>query len=206
MGFGGFFMENKKQNEEIQSRRDFFKKTANNQKVMKTLLPRFVIIMIACLFTSCLSTTKISYVPLEADYREAFIGKHHNFIVSSFGAPDRQTSDGAGGTILIYEKTTTTSNSNSMATAYNVNYFSKTYTPGTQTSTVTTQNTSYIHLFMDKDGVCYKVKSNHEKLVTDFDEEAVKINERNRKMWKWLGIITGGPILVELVVLAIIGQ
>ncbi len=28
MGFGGFFMENKKQSEEIQSRRDFFKKAA----------------------------------------------------------------------------------------------------------------------------------------------------------------------------------
>ena len=59
---------------------------------------------------------------------------------------------------------------------------------------------------MDKDGVCYNVKSNHEKLVTEVDEQAVKINEKNRKMWKWLGGIIGGTILVELVVLAIIGQ
>ena len=30
MGLGGFFMENKKQSEEIQSRRDFFKKAAKS--------------------------------------------------------------------------------------------------------------------------------------------------------------------------------
>ena len=126
---------------------------------MKRLFLSIAIVMIvSCLFTSC-TVYQTSRVSMLSDYTTAFVGKPHNHIVATLGAPDRQTSDGAGGTILIYEKTTMTSNS--VATAYNVNYFTKTYTPGTSTST--TESTSYIHLFIDKDGVCYSVKTNHEK-------------------------------------------
>ena len=148
---------------------------------------------------------------MEEDYAKAFVGSHHNVIVSSLGAPDRQTSDGAGGTILIYEKVTTTSNSNSnsIATAYNVNYYSKTYTPGAQTNTntVTTQNTSYIHVFIGADGVCYGVKTNHQKKV--IDEEAVEWNKEAQKknvkivLWSYLGIM--GVSAIAGVVAALLG-
>ena len=146
---------------------------------------------------------------MEEDYAKAFVGSHHNVIVSSLGAPDRQTSDGAGGTILIYEKVTTTSNSNSnsIATAYNVNYYSKTYTPGAQTNTntVTTQNTSYIHVFIGADGVCYGVKTNHEKEVVD--EKAVEHNEKAlKKNVGWtVGVLFGLIALPTLVAVVIAG-
>ncbi|MBR5832736.1 MAG: hypothetical protein IKY79_09030 [Bacteroidales bacterium] len=197
----------KKQSEEIQSRRDFFKKSTKNQKVMRNSLSKLTIMAIACLFTSCMSyVPTTSYVSMEEDYAKAFVGSHHNVIVSSLGAPDRQTSDGAGGTILIYEKITTTSNSNSnsIATAYNVNYYSKTYTPGAQTNTntVTTQNTSYIHVFIGADGVCYGVKTNHQKKV--IDEEAVEWNKKAQKknvkiaLWSYLGVMGAAAIVGAL--------
>ncbi len=165
---------------------------------MKRLFLSIAIVMIvSCLFTSC-TVYQTSRVSMLSDYTTAFVGKPHNHIVATLGAPDRQTSDGAGGTILIYEKTTMTSNS--VATAYNVNYFTKTYTPGTSTST--TESTSYIHLFIDKDGVCYSVKTNHEKDVTQVDEKATK---KAKKMWKivgytWLGAgaICGLALLIPL--------
>lgn len=202
----------KKQSEEIQSRRDFFKKSTKNQKVMRNSLSKLTIMAIVCLFTSCISSVPTtSYVSMEEDYAKAFVGSHHNVIVSSLGAPDRQTSDGAGGTILIYEKVTTTSssNSNSIATAYNVNYYSKTYTPGAQTNTntVTTQNTSYIHVFIGADGVCYGVKTNHQKKV--IDEDAVEWNKEAQKknvkivLWSYLGIM--GVSAIAGVVAALLG-
>lgn len=202
----------KKQSEEIQSRRDFFKKSTKNQKVMRNSLSKLTIMAIACLFTSCMSYVPTTYyVSMEEDYAKAFVGSHHNVIVSSLGAPDRQTSDGAGGTILIYEKVTTTSNSNSnsIATAYNVNYYSKTYTPGAQTNTntVTTQNTSYIHVFIGADGVCYGVKTNHQKEV--IDEEAVESNKKALKkngkiaLWSYLGVM--GAAAIVGVVAALLG-
>lgn len=195
----------KKQSEEIQSRRDFFKKSTKNQKVMRNSLSKLTIMAIACLFTSCMSYVPTTYyVSMEEDYAKAFVGSHHNVIVSSLGAPDRETSDGAGGTILIYEKVTTTSNSNSIATAYNVNYYSKTYTPGAQTNTntVTTQNTSYIHVFIGADGVCYGVKTNHQKEV--IDEEAVESNEKAQKknvkiaLWSYFGVMGAIAIVCAL--------
>lgn len=169
---------------------------------MKRLFLSFAVIMIvSCLFTSC-TVYKTSQVSMQSDYTTEFVGKPHNHIVATLGAPDRQTSDGAGGTILIYEKTTMTSTSNSVAAAYNVNYFSGTYTPGTRTSSSTSEHTSYIHLFINKDAVCYAVKTNHEKQVTQVDEKATK---KLKKTWKILGITYGsifGAILVMLGILS----
>lgn len=127
-----------------------------------------------------------------SDYTTEFVGKPHNHIVATLGAPDRQTSDGAGGSILIYEKTTMTSTSNSVATAYNVNKWAKTYTPGMQTTSSTTETTSYIHLFVDKDAVCYAVKTNHTKPVTQVDEKATKRKKTSAIVW---GSISGALLI-----------
>ena len=160
---------------------------------MKKLLSKLSIVMvISCLFTSC-TVTRTYAVSKEKDYKEAFVGVKHNDIVSAFGAPDRQTSDGAGGTILIYERTTTNTTTDSQAAAYNVNYYNRTYTPGVHSNTTTTQNTSYIHIFVDKDGVCYNVKTNHQKYITEVDEKATA---RNKKIWK----VGGTIILAEVVI------
>lgn len=163
---------------------------------MKKILSKLSILMvISCLFTSC-TVTRTYAVSKEKDYKEAFVGAKHNDIVSAFGAPDRQTSDGAGGTILIYERTTTNTTTDSQAAAYNVNYYNRTYTPGVHSNTTTTQNTSYIHIFVDKDGVCYNVKTNHQKYITEIDEKATA---RNKKIWK----VGGTIILAEVVIGAV---
>lgn len=164
---------------------------------MKKLLSKLAVIMfMSCLFMSCSATRTYTYkVSKEKDYQEAFIGASHNEIVSAFGAPDRETSDGAGGTILIYERTTTSTTSDSQAAAYNVNYFNKTYTPGVHSNSTTTQNTSYVHIFIDKDGVCYNVKSNHQKLVSKVVEKDKEQLAKNRKKtWKILGITWGASV------------
>lgn len=157
---------------------------------MKKLLSKLAIVMfMSCFFMSCTSAVKTYVVSKEKDYQKAFIGASHNEIVSAFGAPDRQTSDGAGGTILIYERTTTSTTSDSQAAAYNVNYYNKTYTPGVHSNSTTTQNTSYVHLFIDKDGVCYNVRSNHQEVVREVDEEQLAKNRKKGKIW---GAVGGG--------------
>ena len=146
-----------------------------------------------CLFASC-ATTKTYQVSMLSEYTNMFVGKSHNDIVSALGAPDRQTTDGAGGTILIYEKITTTSTSNSVNAAYNVNYFTKTYTPGVKTSTSTSTNTSFVHLYIDNSGTCYNVKTNHQKLVTRelTEKEKQELKNQRKSAWKWIGIGFGG--------------
>jgi hypothetical protein len=165
---------------------------------MKKALFLYAIIMIITshFFSSCTPLYNTYLVSKEADYTNAYVGKSHNYIVGSLGAPDRQTSDGAGGLILIYEETTTTTTSNSVAAAYNVDYYNKTYTPGVNTSSSTSNNTSYVHFFVNNSNTCYKIKTNHTKLVTDVNEEkAAKLSERNEKLkknWKKIFGITGG--------------
>ena len=166
---------------------------------MKKLLSKLAVVtFMSCLFMSC-TVTRTYTVSKENDYQKAFVGASHNEIVSAFGAPDRQTSDGAGGTILIYEKTTTQTTSDSQATAYNVNYYNRTYTPGVHSNSTTTQNTSYVHIFIDQDGVCYNVKTNHQKYVTEIDEAATA---KNKKIWKIFGI-TYGSILGTMGIVAL---
>lgn len=107
-----------------------------------------------------LSVTSCSYkhlVSLQPEYESMFLGKTHNYIVSTWGAPDRTTSDGDGGQILIYERTSMLS----QAVATNINVWTGTYTPGTYT----TEETLYVQLFVDKQGKCYLVKTNHAKLI-----------------------------------------
>lgn len=132
---------------------------------LKSILKSFKSItwIFACVlaFSSCKSTyvEKFTVNDFPA-FRNQCIGQTYNQIVTNLGAPQRQTPDGNGGTILIYENTTTTSISNSLAKAYNVNYFSKTYTPGVETTTQVINKTDYVQYFVNSNNVCYDVKTN----------------------------------------------
>lgn len=157
-----------------------------------------IVLIVSCVFTSC-TVTKTYQVSKLSEYTTEFVGKPHNYIVTTLGAPDRQTSDGAGGTILIYENTITTSIGNSTAAAYDVDYFARTYTPGVKSSNVTAQSTSYIHLFVGEDGFCYNVKTNHQKTVTEVDEKATKKNHNLIKK-----VFIGAPMMLIATVLVAI--
>ena len=108
------------------------------------------------ILSSCYSS---HYVSKQGDYKEVLIGKDYSYVVNTFGAPTRQTPDGNNGTILVYES----HSSKSVATAYNVNYYSGTYTPGVETTTYT----DYVHIFINSENICYNVKTNHTKKVKE---------------------------------------
>jgi hypothetical protein len=81
----------------------------------------------------------------EPKYENAYVGKSYSYIISSLGAPMRTTPDGNGGTILIYEYFSDESN------GYVTNYgyiFSK-----------TSRDVQYLHLYMNKNNICYATKS-----------------------------------------------
>ena len=50
-----------------------------------------------------MSCNTIQYVSLQDDYNAQYNGKTHSEIIELLGPPDRTTSDGKGGEILIYE-------------------------------------------------------------------------------------------------------
>lgn len=130
-------------------------------KIIKLLLLTFL----GCfLMSSCYVTT---LVPLQDDYNQAYKGQTSNEIITQFGAPDRQTDDGAGGRILVYEET----EFRTVATAENVNYFTRTYTPGSRT----TSNTAYIQFYINQNGVCYGVKTNLTKTETHKDKNRTTV-------------------------------
>lgn len=60
-----------------------------------------------CIILSCsiflMSCNTIQYVSLQDDYNAQYNGKTHSEIIELLGPPDRTTSDGKGGEILIYE-------------------------------------------------------------------------------------------------------
>ena len=123
----------------------------------RILLLAVILILSSNLLTSCYTYYTVSR---QSEYNKTYVGKTHNEIVNRLGAPDRQTSDGAGGLILIYESFS----SQSIATAHNVNYFTGTYTPGTTTTT----HTDYTHFYINNQNKCYNVKTNHRRGVSEF--------------------------------------
>ncbi len=156
-----------------------------------------IVIIISCLFSSC-TMYKTIRVSVEDEYKKLFIGRNHNFVVSRMGAPNRETSDGAGGKILIYEQTTTYSSGSTIATANNVNYYNRTYTPGAETNTVSSQKTDFIHVFVNKNNICYNVKSNIYEEYQEVDEEATKQNKKDLTL---LGVIFGTIPVLSLLLL-----
>lgn len=114
-------------------------------------------------------------------FEKKCIGQTYNQIVTALGAPQRREPDGTGGNILIYENTTTKTVSNALATAYNVNVYTKTYTPGVNTTTQQITQTDYIHYFVNSNNECYKVVTNIPMSHTEKSEPY----ECKRKKVKW---------------------
>lgn len=123
---------------------------------------RYLIILLGSilfLLNACGPTTQT--VSMHAEYANIYVGRTYNEILLALGAPDRETSDGADGNILIYEETV--AYTVTKATKENVNIYSGSYVPGARSQTTT--STSYLHLFMNKDRICYNIKTNHTKVV-----------------------------------------
>jgi len=104
--------------------------------------------------TGCSSYNNLSrtYVSGNDYYTSTYRGHTHGQIVKEYGAPDREVSDGEDGYILVYETYHTSSHVDSMGYVDH------------------SVRKSYIQFFMDRNGVCYNVKTN--KLAPGQAEEA----------------------------------
>ncbi|MBO7277893.1 MAG: hypothetical protein J6U84_08040 [Bacteroidales bacterium] len=119
-----------------------------------------IIVVIVSLFTSC-TVYKYTTISKEEEYKKEYVGKSHNEIVTTLGAPDKQFSDGAEGIIIIYENSVFNSNIN-------------TYKGSGSATTI--ESKGYMQFFINKSGICYDVKTNHTETIEEIDEEATKGN------------------------------
>lgn len=117
-----------------------------------------IVVVIVSLFTSC-TVYKYTTISKEEEYKKEYVGKSHNQIVTTLGAPDKQFSDGAEGVIIIYENSVFNSNIN-------------TYKGSGSATTI--ESKGYIQFFINKSGICYDVKTNHTETIEEIDEEASK--------------------------------
>lgn len=119
-----------------------------------------LVVIILSFFTSC-TTYKYTTISKEKEYKEAYVGKTHNQIVTTLGAPDKQFSDGAEGCIIIYENSVFNSNIN-------------TYKGSGSATTI--ESKDYIQFFINKSGICYEVKTNIKETIQEIDEVESKNN------------------------------
>lgn len=139
-----------------------------------------IIVVIVSLFTSC-TAYKYTTISKEEEYKKEYVGKSHNEIVTTLGAPDKQFSDGAEGIIIIYEKSVFESNIN-------------TYKGSGSATTI--ESKGYMQFFINKSGICYDVKTNHTETIEEIDEEASK----NKTL---VGVV-GGIYLGAIVLLGLV--
>lgn len=138
-----------------------------------------IVVVIVSLFTSC-TAYKYTTISKEEEYKKEYVGKSHNKIVTTLGAPDKQFSDGAEGVIIIYENSVFTSDIG-------------TYKGSGRATTI--ESKGYIQFFINKSGICYDVKTNHTETIEEIDEEASK----NKTVAGVVGGIYFGIVILGLV-------
>ncbi len=140
---------------------------------MKTLnaISLFVLLIIS---TSCYTT----YSTYKGNVHENTIGKTKNEILRSYGIPEKTEDDGAGGSVMVFEKITQTtitnsstqtldrSRSNGSVVYGNKGIIQANQNQGGQVSntdviTQTTTNKDYCYIFLDPENVVYDFKSNY---------------------------------------------
>ena len=147
-----------------------------------------IILITTTLLSSCGTQSNVQSISCYDEYCQRYIGKSHKQLISDLGAPNRETSDGDGGTIIIYEKITEHHNLNFDA---NTNIGGIAYTSGDIIGT-TNSSVSFLHLYIDSEGVCYNVATNHMQvdwLETVKEEKREK--EKDPKKKKTIAIVFG---------------
>ena len=122
------------------------------------------------------------YESVETKYNEEWRGRSHSEIISAFGAPDREVSDGADGYILIYETVT-----------QNVRVDEDLIQIGSSRSfsTSTTYNKSYVHFYIGADRFCYNVRTNKKAWTGKHDPW-----DTVRKVVTWSTVATAAGIII----------
>lgn len=110
------------------------------------------LLIITLLASSC---SLLRFQALEEEYNKTWTGRSYAEIVEEFGAPDRIVPDGKDGSIAVYEKFTTTTQTDVNT---HFGYFDPDYT------TTVSSDKIYKQFFIGSDDICYKVKSNEQEL------------------------------------------
>jgi hypothetical protein len=138
----------------------------------KSLL--LAITALCTLLSSCYSV----YPVYKGNVHQSAISQTKNQILRTYGVPGRTSDDGLGGTILVYERSTMTTISNSNSAAYGRSasvgaavYGSNGVIGASQTQagaisltngiSQTSLFTEYCYLFLNKDNVVYDFKTNY---------------------------------------------
>lgn len=152
--------------------------------------------MLVCVvMTSCWTVQSVTVTDIPEKYiGNAFddlVGMTKAEVLEDMSVPDRTMDDGLGGEILVYEKkeqvTKTTGRVTTSSTTINTKPVTNAWTGETslsstgRTSTTNTQNSTsvtqehkdYVNVFINTNGVCYKVDTN----IGDLYEPAVTHQE-----------------------------
>ena len=119
---------------------------------MKKALLLICIVLTVLSVMSCRTTYNVS---LQPDLEDVFVGRTYAEIIDVLGAPDRVTPDGRGGEIIIYEDI-------HLITDGTMNPWTR------NISLVTDSSKGYTHLYINSGNVCYQVRTNREKEVSEF--------------------------------------
>ena len=108
---------------------------------MKSAFRLFILVAVALCAVSCY--VQKEYLD-EPQYSEQYLGLSYGDIIDLLGPPERTTSDGRGGTILIYEDVTTTS---------------KGYMDSDGGRMTSKRDVQYLHLYVSDSDSCYRVRT-----------------------------------------------
>ncbi|MBR3567627.1 MAG: hypothetical protein IKN94_05080 [Salinivirgaceae bacterium] len=104
----------------------------------------------------CMSCHTTHYVSLQDDYNAKLNGKSHAEIIELLGPPDRTTSDGKGGEILIYEVKSQIGASAKTKYTNSINL---------------TETKKQTNVFVDENKICYNVTTDDVKAERVFDKK-----------------------------------
>ena len=130
---------------------------------MKHICNISIWILAIVVLSSCTTTV---YLPRQDDYNAQYVGKNERSIILDWGAPSRVTSDGADGKILVYENVSVNTSSSGGTMASSSALTGPIITSNASSSTSAT--TSYAQFFLNEQGVCYNVITNHVKEGKEF--------------------------------------
>ena len=109
------------------------------------------LLLFSVLLSSC---TVTNFISMKDELTSKFIGMQQHEIIKMLGAPNRETSDGLDGVIMVYED----------SEAYSTTVMSYGYA-----FTRTRKNTEFLELYINKDKVCYDLNTNYTRPEVETD-------------------------------------
>lgn len=143
-----------------------------------------LLLVMTMLFTFCSTTNKMT----DKEFRHALVGQNEMNIYSKFGPPTRTITGSDGGKILIYEFYTKgmylTPNKSKVTYKANKDFFGNknglTFNSGVNTVTndpkytIYQKNVSYLKVFLDKQGNCFRFEQDLPQEQLDIYHERFK--------------------------------